>query len=98
MILYNYRRITRRTEQLLDVMQMGEERNIRTELWNIVLDCTEDSKTDVTTKAMLQMIGVFSEIERTMICERVKSGMGKMLLNLNFYLMLLYEISYNPHF
>lgn len=44
------------------------------------------------------MIGVFSEIERTMICERVKSGMGKMLLNLNFYLMLLYEISYNPHF
>lgn len=68
-------RITRSTRQLLDIMQMAEDKGLRLELGNIILDCSEEGKTDATTKAMLQMMGIFSELERNMISERVKSGM-----------------------
>ncbi len=38
-----------------------------------MLDCTK--KLDVMTEDMLKMMGVFAELERNMISERVKSGM-----------------------
>lgn len=69
-------RITRSTRQLLDIMQLAEERNLRLELGSMVFDCTDGSNTDSGTKAMIQMMGVFAELERNMISERVKSGMA----------------------
>lgn len=69
-------RITRSTRQLLDIMQLAEERNLRLELGNMVFDCTDGGKADPSTKAMIQMMGVFAELERNMISERVKSGMA----------------------
>ena len=68
-------RITRSTRQLLEIIQLAEEKGIRLELGSLILDCSDKGKTDITTKAMLQMMGVFSELERNMISERVKSGM-----------------------
>lgn len=69
-------RITRSTRQLLDIMQLAEERNLRLEIGNMEFDCTEGGKADHGTKAMIQMMGVFAELERNMISERVKSGMA----------------------
>ena len=69
-------RITRSTRQLLDIMQLAEERNLRLELGSMVFDCTDGANTDSGTKAMIQMMGVFAELERNMISERVKSGMA----------------------
>lgn len=69
-------RITRSTRQLIDIMQLAEERNIRLELGNMIFDCTDGGKADPSTKAMIQIMGVFAELERSMISERVKSGMS----------------------
>lgn len=69
-------RITRSTRQLLDIMQLAEERSLRLELGSMVFDCTDGANIDSGTKAMIQMMGVFAELERNMISERVKSGMA----------------------
>lgn len=39
------------------------------------MDCTGD-KLDAMTEVMLKMMGVFAEMERNIISERVKSGMA----------------------
>ena len=42
-------------------------------LGTFVVDCTKEL--DPMTEGMLKMMGVFSELERNMISQRVKSGM-----------------------
>lgn len=42
-------------------------------LGTFIVDCTK--QLDPMTEGMLKMMGVFSELERNMISERVKSGM-----------------------
>lgn len=66
-------RITRSTKQLCDVIELAKERHIKLVLGTFVVDCTKEL--DPMTEGMLKMMGVFSELERNMISQRVKSGM-----------------------
>lgn len=66
-------RITRSTKQLCDVIELAKERQIKLVLGTFIVDCTRPL--DPMTEGMLKMMGVFSELERNMISQRVKSGM-----------------------
>ena len=65
-------RITRSTKQLCEIIEFCKEKHLRLELGNFVVDCRKEL--DPMTEGMLKMMGVFSELERNMISERVKSG------------------------
>jgi len=66
-------RITRSTKQLCDIIEFAKERQIKLILGSFVVDCTKEL--DPMTEGMLKMMGVFAELERNMISQRVKSGM-----------------------
>lgn len=67
-------RITRSTKQLCEIVEVAKDKHIKLELGTFVVDCTKDL--DPMTEGMLKMMGVFSELERNMISQRVKSGMA----------------------
>ncbi len=70
-------RITRSTKQLCDIIEFIKERHIKLVIKNsVTLDCTNGDNIDPMTRAFLEMAGVFAELERNMISERVKSGMA----------------------
>lgn len=66
-------RITRSTKQLCDIIEFAKDKHIKLVLGNFVVDCTKEL--DPMTEGMLKMMGVFAELERNMISQRVKSGM-----------------------
>lgn len=66
-------RVTRSTKQLCDIIELAKERHIKLVLGSFVVDCTKEL--DPMTEGMLKMMGVFAELERNMISQRVKSGM-----------------------
>lgn len=66
-------RITRSTKQLCDVIEFAKEKKIKLVIGNFVVDCSKEL--DPMTEGMLKMMGVFSELERNIISQRVKSGM-----------------------
>lgn len=66
-------RITRSTKQLCDIIELAKNRKIKLVLGSFVVDCRKDL--DPMTEGMLKMMGVFAELERNMISQRVKSGM-----------------------
>jgi DNA invertase Pin-like site-specific DNA recombinase len=66
-------RITRSTKQLCEVIEYAKGKKIKLVFGSFVVDCTKDL--DPMTEGMLKMMGVFSELERNMISQRVKSGM-----------------------
>ncbi|MGN0456866.1 MAG: recombinase family protein [Acutalibacteraceae bacterium] len=66
-------RITRSTKQLCDIIELAKQRQIRLVLGSFIVDCTKEL--DPMTEGMLKMMGVFSELERNIISQRVKSGM-----------------------
>lgn len=67
-------RITRSTKQLCDIIELAKNKHIKLVLGNFVVDCS--NALDPMTEGMLKMMGVFSEIERNIISQRVKSGMA----------------------
>lgn len=67
-------RITRSTKQLCEVIELAKTRKIKLVLGNFIVDCI--GELDPMTEGMLKMMGVFSEIERNMISQRVKSGLA----------------------
>lgn len=67
-------RITRSTKQLCDIIEFAKERHIKLVLGTFIVDCTKEL--DPMTEGMLKMMGVFSELERNIISQRVKSGMA----------------------
>lgn len=70
-------RITRSTKQLCDIIEIVKNKRLKLVIKNsVTLDCTAGENIDPMTKAFLQMAGVFAELERNMICDRVKSGMN----------------------
>lgn len=70
-------RITRSTKQLCDIIEIVKSKHLKLVIKNsVTLDCTAGDNIDPMTKAFLQMAGVFSELERNMICDRVKSGIN----------------------
>ena len=66
-------RITRSTKQLCDIIELAKQRKIKLVLGSFVVDCKKEL--DPMTEGMLKMMGVFAELERNMISQRVKSGM-----------------------
>ena len=67
-------RLTRSTKHLCDIMQLVQDKKIRLIIGSFIVDCRND-EIDPMTKGMLMMWGVFSEMERDIISQRVKSGM-----------------------
>ena len=67
-------RLTRSTRQLCEILQIVQEKKIRLLIASFSVDCRSDD-VDPMTKGMLLMWGVFSEMERDIISQRVKSGM-----------------------
>lgn len=65
-------RITRSTKQLCEIIEYAKERKIKLVLGTFIVDCTNNL--DPMTEGMLKMMGVFAELERNIISERVKSG------------------------
>ena len=66
-------RITRSTKQLCDIIEFAKEKHLKLVLGSFIVDCTKEL--DPMTEGMLKMMGVFSELERNIISQRVKSGM-----------------------
>lgn len=66
-------RITRSTKQLCDIIELAKGKRIKLILGSFVVDCSKEL--DPMTEGMLKMMGVFAELERNMISQRVKSGM-----------------------
>lgn len=66
-------RITRSAKQLCEIIEFAKEKKIKLVLGSFVVDCTKEL--DPMTEGMLKMMGVFAELERNMISQRVKSGM-----------------------
>ena len=67
-------RITRSTKQLCEIIETAKEKHLLLRFGTFVVDCTKEL--DAMTEGMLKMMGVFSEIERNMISQRVKSGIA----------------------
>ena len=66
-------RITRSTKQLCEIIEFAKNKHIKLVLGSFVVDCSKEL--DPMTEGMLKMMGVFAEIERNIISERVKSGL-----------------------
>ena len=67
-------RITRSTKQLCEIIEVAKEKHLMLVFGTFIVDCTKEL--DPMTEGMLKMMGVFSEIERNMISQRVKSGIA----------------------
>ena len=68
-------RLARSTQQLCEIIDRVRERRLRLLIvGSITLDCRE-GRADPMSEAFLQMAGVFSQLELSMIRERVRSGM-----------------------
>lgn len=68
-------RITRSTQQLCEIIEIAKTKKIKLTFGTFNVDCTKN-ELDPMTEGMLKMMGVFAEIERNMIRQRVKSGMA----------------------
>ena len=69
-------RLARSTQQLCEIIDCVRERRLRLMIvGSITLDCRE-GRADPMSEAFLQMAGVFSQLELSMIRERVRSGMA----------------------
>lgn len=66
-------RISRSTKQLCEIIEMAQERRIKLVIGSMEIDCSRD---DPMSRGMLLMWGVFSELEASIISQRVKSGMA----------------------
>jgi DNA invertase Pin-like site-specific DNA recombinase len=67
-------RITRSTKQLCEIIEIAKNKHLKLILGSFIVDCTKEL--DPMTEGMLKMMGVFSELERNMISQRVKSGVA----------------------
>lgn len=67
-------RITRSTKQLCEIIELAKNKHLKLIFGSFIVDCTKEL--DAMTEGMLKMMGVFSEIERNMISQRVKSGVA----------------------
>lgn len=69
-------RLSRSVQQFCEIVETIKAKRIRLQiLGSITIDCRKDDP-DPMTVAFLQLIAVFSELELSMIRQRVKSGMA----------------------
>ncbi len=70
-------RITRSTKQLIDIIEFVKDKQLKLVVKDsITIDCTDSKQIDAMSNAFLQIAAVFAELERNMICDRVRSGMS----------------------
>ena len=68
-------RLTRSTKHLCDTLQIVKDKKLILNIGgSFLVDCSK-GETDPMTEGMLKMWGVFAEMERDIISQRVKSGM-----------------------
>ena len=69
-------RLSRSTQQLCEIIDIIRQKRLRLVIvGSITIDC-RNGQTDPMSEAFLQMAGVFSQLELTMIRARVRSGMA----------------------
>ncbi len=69
-------RLSRSTQQLCEILNTIREKHLRLVILNsVTIDC-RGGEIDAMSMAFLQMAGVFSELELSMIRSRVRSGMA----------------------
>lgn len=69
-------RLTRSTKQLCEIIEHCKNKGLKLVIKDsITIDCS-NGNIDPMTNAFLQISGVFAELERNIISERVKSGMA----------------------
>ena len=69
-------RLSRSTQQLCEILNTIKEKHLRLVILNsVTIDC-RNGDIDAMSMAFLQMAGVFSELELSMIRARVRSGMA----------------------
>jgi len=66
-------RLTRSTKQLCEIIEFAKEKRVELIIGTFRVDCR--TELDPMTDGMLKMMGVFAEMERSMLSQRVKSGM-----------------------
>jgi DNA invertase Pin-like site-specific DNA recombinase len=66
-------RLTRSTKQLCEIIELAKEKKLELIIGTFKVDCRNGL--DPMTDGMLKMMGVFAEMERNMISQRVKSGL-----------------------
>ena len=75
LIVCEVSRLSRSTQQLCEIIGIIKEKHLRLVILNsITIDCRK-GEIDCMSQAFLQMAGVFSELEMSMIRARVKSGL-----------------------
>jgi len=67
-------RLTRSLKQLCDVIELAKERQLKLVIGTLIIDYTD--QIDPMTEAMLQIIGVFAELERKMTIKWIHSGLA----------------------
>lgn len=67
-------RITRSTKQLCSLLDLAKNKKLKLTFGSFIVDCTKEL--DPMTQGMLQMMGVFAELEKNIISQRVKSGVA----------------------
>jgi DNA invertase Pin-like site-specific DNA recombinase len=67
-------RLTRSISQLCQIIDIVKEKRLKLVIGGLVVDCTGESM-DIMVEAMLKMVGVFAELERNLICERIRRGL-----------------------
>lgn len=67
-------RLSRSMKDLLDILEICKNKRVKIIIGSFVLDFTKDL-TDPMVMAMVQIMGVFSQMERDIIAGRVKSGL-----------------------
>ena len=66
-------RLSRSTKHLCEIIEFIQDKHAKLIIGNFIVDCTGDTL-DPMTEGMLKMWGVFAEMERKMICQRVRYG------------------------
>lgn len=68
-------RLTRSTKHLCDILQIVQDKKLKLNIGgSFVVDCSK-GEMDPMTEGMVKMWGVFAEMERNIISQRVRSGM-----------------------
>lgn len=67
-------RLSRSTKQLCEILEFVEKNKIKLIVGTFVVDCRYDD-IDPMTMGMLRMMAVFSQMERDITVQRIKSGM-----------------------
>lgn len=69
-------RLTRSTKHLCEILQFVQDKKLILNIGgSFVVDCSK-GEIDPMTEGMIKMWGVFAEMERNIISQRVKSGMA----------------------